>query len=160
MLLDFPNIAVDGKGYVFPIIPFFSKKKLPEVYMGKENLFEEKDFWQKPIEDKKFFLAMDILKRLEKENFFIKRIDVSDAFSNKREIVLMTEHEVDKAVFSFVVRMNVSNYCKQLGNFLELLKKMLSDYRQQMRKRNMKKNIHFEAKCIDMRIKNCAFIDE
>ncbi|MCK4935002.1 MAG: hypothetical protein KAR79_05395, partial [Simkaniaceae bacterium] len=93
---DFENIVIDEEGYLLPLYPFFSPKILTEMYFGLET-FEGFD---EPIKGKHVDLAMQLFHMLHSEGdattFFIKRVDVSNAFSpsyGKREVVVVLEHE-------------------------------------------------------------------
>lgn len=136
-LSDFTNVAIDEEGVPFPVTPFFSPKKLPEVYLGSDKLA-----WNSPIEGKEIELALSILKLISKLDFSLKRLDVSNAFAKslgRREIVLIVE---DKG-FSHHLRLSLKNYPQELGNYLELCPKLPP-----------------KSHIIDLRIPQLGFIQE
>jgi hypothetical protein len=170
LIEDFKNIAVDKDRYIFPLKPFLEKKDLPRIYLEEKDLLEKKDVFENPVNNKKMDLALHILKFCD---FDIKRIDVSSAFLKslgKREIVLKIENAIlvsteenknVKFIFPIFLRLNKKKYKEQLANYVFLNKKMIKDYKRQIKfMKNAPKVIRFSAKCIDMRIPNLAFIDE
>lgn len=174
-LYDLVNFAVDKKGYIFPVSPFFPPKNMPEIYLGEKEIVKDKDFLKGPLRNSKMDLALEIynvLKKLESPSFIIKRIDVSNAFSQsfgKKEIVLELEHAFRATfrereiffIFPRIVRLCVKDYETQLSNYLSLNNKMMSDYRRQLIITEKTPNdIRFSKKVIDMRILKLAFIDE
>lgn len=93
LLYDFENRAIDEECAVFPLIPFFSPKNLPEIYLGVSNT--------KIKGDPKVDLALDILKLVTdpsvKDQLNVRRIDVSKAFEKsfgRQEIVVLVEDEL------------------------------------------------------------------
>ena len=86
---DCSNRALDEEGHSFPVRPFFSPKRLPEIYFGSEQ-----------IDLEKFTVAKAILAYLDQRESFqestIGMIDVSRATHEsfgKREVVLMLEEK-------------------------------------------------------------------
>jgi len=113
-LYDFSNVAIDEAGYLFPVSPFFTPKKLPEIYLSVNHMA-----WNRPLEGKEIELALSILKLVSKLDFSLKRVDVSKAFAESlgvREIVLIAED----GGFSHYLRLSLKNYPQELGNYLEL----------------------------------------
>lgn len=136
-LRDFTNVALDEEGIPFPVTPFFSPKKLPEVYLGTTQLA-----WNVPIEGREIELALSILKLISKLDFTLKRVDVSKAFAESlgsREIVMIVEEKG----FSQYLRLSLKNYPQELGNYLELRPKLLP-----------------KSHIIDLRISQLGFIQE
>ncbi len=172
---DYENIAIDEKGYLFPMDPFITPKKLPEIYLNIPKRSDE-DFFSRPVEDKKIDLAFEIIDLLFSNELHIsiypKRIDVSKAFLEsygKREIVLFLEEEIiieknnRKAICLFpkYLRLCTNNYLKQLSNYLSLHEKMIEDYRKQfVFEKDTPEKLVFLPKTIDMRISKLAFIDD
>ena len=169
LLHDYPNIALDKEGYIFPLFPFFSPKNLPEIYLDLPELAEKKDFFKDQLNSKHLTLAFDLLKILKSFKLKVKRIDTAQAFSKsfgKREIVLMIEEEINKTnhnrqvvfVFPRILRLSPNDYAKQLANYFELRKKMEKDYQKQLKVGNQA-SVYFKPKVIDLRISKLAFID-
>ncbi len=166
-LADFKNIAVDAEGYLFPVTPFLSPKKLPEIYLGI-HAFEH---WK--VEGPAFHLAFQILQFLEEtpwtEGLLIQRIDVSNAFApslGSREVVLLTEEEVlsrkDQGeivcTFPKILRLSPKDYEQQLTNFFSLRKAILEDYKKQIA--DLKTGGRFSPRIIDLRIPQLAFVEK
>lgn len=162
-VFDFINIAVDKDGYLFPVYPFFSPKKLPEMYLGKEFNQEFPSF-NKPLKNKYMDLAfsiLDVLKEQGKDLFMIKRVDVSNAFApslGKREIVVVLENEllgVDSRVCStHFLRLSSKYFSKEIANYLTLRSHLLDADKQEV----LQGNKSFQERVIDLRITQLAFI--
>lgn len=133
-LADFSNTAVDIEGAPFPFYPFFTPKRLPEIYLGSslpENISLE-SCWRKPLQTKEMALALEVLSYIAKnkgaEMAHVRRIDVSRAYASscgQRQIVLNLEEQVEienkgrTALFAFpyILRLNCDNYQQSLANF-------------------------------------------
>lgn len=133
---DYVNAAMDGEGTVFPFKPFYSPKRLPELYLGLWNstLEEGALHWGETIRGKEIELAYQLLDEVpaylpEKETLL--RIDVSHAFSQsdgQREIVLILEERVTRnvegrtvqCIYPRIIRMRPDTYAKQLGHYQAL----------------------------------------
>ncbi len=174
LLCDYPNIALDKDGFIFPLFPFFPPKNLPEIYLDLPELAEKKEVFSQPLKYKNLNLALEILKVLQSVNLHVKRIDTAQAFSKsygKREIIVVLEEELmvknkrqTAFVFPRILRLSCEDWTKQLGNYFELRKKMNRDYLKQLqnKKNGFKINssvVCFKPKVIDLRISKLAFID-
>ncbi len=136
-LYDFDNIALDEEGYPFPVSPFFSPKRLPEIYLGIRNFY-----WGRPLKERNAELALTILQLLNRLSLQVKRLDVSKAFLpslGRREVVLILEEQG----FTKALRLTPKNFAQELGNYLELRPKLPAI-----------------AQIIDLRIPQLAFIQE
>lgn len=164
---DFQNTAIDREGYLFPIDPFFSPKRLPEIYLG----LSADTGWH--IKSPYFDLALEILQFLEtapwKEGLRIERIDVSNAFApslGQREVVLFTEEELSVrkengeivCVFPKILRLAPKDYTQQLNNFFALRKTMMEDYRRQIA--SLEEGGRFAPRIVDLRIPQLAFVEK
>lgn len=151
---DFVNTAIDQDGYVFPVSPFFSPKKLPEFYLGKEGLneaFDGKDpTFSIPLRGRYIELAykvLDLFHAQENEFFTIKRIDVSQAFYptlGKRGITVLIENKGNSLHF---LRMSTAHVAKEVANYLSL--------RPHLEETDLDKS----QRVIDLRLPQLAFID-
>jgi len=113
-LYDFENIALDEEGYPFPVSPFFTPKRLPEVYLGIRNFY-----WGRPLKERNAELALTILQLLNRLSLQVKRLDVSKAFLpslGRREVVLILEEQG----FTKSLRLTPKNVAQELGNYLDL----------------------------------------
>lgn len=135
-LFDFDNIALDEEGVPFPIIPFFSPKKLPEIVLGLKNFT-----WSRPLKDQKTVLALNLLKMIQAKSLTLLRLDVTASFApslGQREIVVTLEENG----FSKYLRLTPKNFAQELGNYLEL-----------------RKTLPPETQVIDLRIPQLAFLE-
>lgn len=172
-LYDFENTGLDKDGFPLPMYPFFPPKNLPEIYLGHDGFLEPGQtsarlVWNRPLSGTRYELAFDLLRRLQplaKELFRIKRIDVSRSEAEslgKREIVIALENPLpqprgqEPLISLHWLRLSVKNYPKELGNYLELRKKLLEE-----------DLLSFQAsaymplqKVIDLRLTKLAYIKE
>lgn len=134
-LYDFENIALDEQGYPFPIYPFFTPKKLPQIYLGIGQFF-----WNQPLADQKAALALKILNFVKTVPLQLVRIDVSSAFETRlghREVVVI----VEERGFTKILRLTPKNFAQEFSNYLELVEKLPA-----------------EPQVIDLRIPRLAFM--
>lgn len=171
LLAEYKNVAFDQEGYLFPLIPFFSPKNLPEVFLDmQENLA-----WDKPLIGEKISLAFQLLKIVQapvvSDLFNVKRIDVSNAFETsyvRREIVLLIEDEIycskegnEICVLSpRILRLSTKNYIQELNNYLKLREQLLEKEKKEISFIQGEKKYFSSCKVIDFRIPQLAFIDE
>lgn len=171
-LHDYENIALDAEKVPFPFIPFFTPKKLPEIYLG----LKEEIIWNQPIVGEKIDLAFELLKVLKgpimSDLFNVKRIDVSSAFEKsygKREIVLLTEdqlvfmHKGKEIYFLYprLLRLTRKNYSQELGNYLKLREQLLEKEQMKLEFPEGEEKVMYQPqKVIDFRIPQLAFIDD
>lgn len=166
-LADFKNMAIDKEGFLFPVVPFFSPKNLPEIYLGLPSAFSAQ------VKGPSFQLALQILHFLEtapwKEGLHIKRVDVSNAFApslGQREVVLFTEEELSfrgeahevLCIFPKILRLAPKDYTQQLSNFFSLRRTMMEDYRRQLA--DIKTGGKFAPRIVDLRIPQLAFVEK
>lgn len=117
---DAENLVMDREKFLFPFFPFFTPKKMTEVYLGLKSL---EGVWNQPIESPATDLAFEILDSLQNHVHFVKRIDVSQAMSAhlaKREIVVMIEREGSV----HFLRLTPKGYQKQLERYLALTQRV------------------------------------
>jgi len=172
LLADYENIALDQEGCPFPVSPFFTPKKLPEIYLGIEQDIR----WNKPLTGEKKDLAFDLLKLVSGsivgDLFNVKRIDVSNAFEKsfgRREIVLLTQDDIFSSqkerevcfVFPRMLRLSTKKYAQELGNYLKLREKLLTKEKRMIEFPEEDVTVvTFPEKVIDFRISQLAFIEE
>ncbi|HEY4831246.1 MAG TPA: hypothetical protein VIH61_01615 [Waddliaceae bacterium] len=114
---DFSNTALDDEGFLIPFKPFFSPKKLPEIYLGT---FGDEIRWGKPIEGKRGELAMRLFMFFSAlcndEGLVLKTIDVTRAEAlsfGQRQIVLELEDSGD----IWILRCSLENYETEIARF-------------------------------------------
>lgn len=164
---DFKNTAIDESGHLFPVAPFLTPKRLPEIYLGISST----NGWV--VDSPGFKLAVDILQFLEKtpwtQGLRIQRIDVSNAFAaslGTREVVLVTEEELSFhnehgemiCYFPKILRLGTKDYKTQLNHFFNLRRAMMDDYKKQLVA--VKTGGRFAPRIIDLRIPQLAFVEK
>lgn len=164
LLYDYENIAIDEEGYLFPLLPFFPPKKLPEIYFALTEPIN-------PLKGKALELAMTLVRLLDepayKGLFDVKRIDVSHSAAEsygRREIVLWVEDAFfTKGVqflFPRLLRLSVKNYAAELGNYLQLREQLLSEECKNLPLPPQGQEcVRYPEKVIDLRLPNLAFIE-
>lgn len=166
LFYDFENRAIDEQWNVFPLVPFFSPKNLPEVYLGTSTPCVK----QTP----KAELALNLLKLMEesKQKLNIRRIDVSKAFEKsygRQEIVLLLEDEIiaktgQQKIHYFLpqyLRLSRNNYAQALGNYLKLREELLKKEEEKLPAfEGGQTAIRLKCKIIDLRLEQLAFINE
>lgn len=171
-LHDFENIALDENRVPFPVAPFFTPKKLPEIYLDTDQPIE----WNKPLSGEKIELAFELYKILKgpiaSDLFNIKRIDVSNAFEKsygRREIVLQTKDEIystkdgKEICFCFprILRLSTKKYSQELSNYLKYREHLLDKEKMELQFPESDETIVYQPqKVIDFRISQLAFMEE
>ncbi|MGK5595151.1 MAG: cell division protein FtsQ/DivIB [Parachlamydiaceae bacterium] len=115
---DYSNSAVDEEGALFPFSPFFSPKRLPELYLDLTPPLN----WGDVLKHEKFDLALELLNiysnSLLKNHFDLCSIDVASAFAEKlghQQIVIVLQ---SKAVQTkFIIRLPLKRYLKAFQSF-------------------------------------------
>lgn len=181
-LYDYSNTAIDAEGYIFPVTPFFTPKRLPEIYlslapfgMPSPASHLPRGTWNAPLKGKAVDLAFALLALLtdpaHRSAFPLKRIDVSNAFAEsygQREVVVTLEEEIvrqeaDREVrflFPYLLRLSTKNYAQELGNYLKLREKLLEKEEEMIRLPHEGKTlVQAPEKVIDFRIPQLAFLD-
>jgi hypothetical protein len=170
-LYDLENVAIDEEGYIFPMNPFYPPMDLCKFYLNIEKF---KGYEKLDVE--RTFYALDIYKKLKDSGFAdLVRIKVLDTSRlelksyGKKEILLFIEEQlkIKKAqkdivfIFPIILRLALSNYLEQIGNYIALRMKILHDYENQLKNIDFENNIvKFAPKTIDLRLSKLAFIDQ
>jgi hypothetical protein len=162
-LYDYENVALDAEGHLFPMVPFFTPKNLPEVYLGTHPRHS-------PLAGREAALAMTLLSLLSGCDLGLRRIDVSQAFAEtygKREIVLQVEdvllmHREDRDVtvrLPRYLRLSTQHYAQELGNYLALRSQLLEEEKAHL---SLADGAEGTVVCpqttIDLRVPRLAFI--
>jgi POTRA domain, FtsQ-type len=168
-LADYSNSAIDSEGVIFPFKPFFTPKKLPEIYLGnvREKIEIEKiPLWGCQLSDERIKTAFNLLQVATEEccdRFSsLSRIDLSqmDAPSIGRcqiamifeERSISREKEEKKWVTRpYILRLTPTGYHQELANFLQLRKYLRTD-------KKFISEEHSKAVMIDLRLSDLAFI--
>jgi hypothetical protein len=115
-LKDFSNCGVDEEGYLFPLAPFYTPKKLTQIYLGLQDLnFSKKHY---------VLLANQIIEffNLNKlDQLSIALIDLSKMNSNLKshQEVIVTIEFLDKKHY---LRIHPQNMDKALTRYVSLFK--------------------------------------
>ncbi len=136
---DWTNTAIDEKGVFFPFAPFYSPRKLPEIYLGAQTACS---FWGKQMKEE----HMDVVEKLLAlfKDRPIKRIDLSqieETSSGKRQIVIILPLDNGQAR---ILRLTPKNYVQELSNYFILEDALLKEDSMEM--------------VIDLRINEVAYI--
>jgi hypothetical protein len=172
-LADYSNTVIDGERYLFPYKPFFTPKRLPEIYLGVSLTDSSKEsLWGAPVEGEYVELALSLLNYLQKkfghEACQVKRIDVSKAYASscgQREIILMLEDQVEQTVkgkttrylFPRILRLNTESYLQGLANYAVLQKHLLKQELSTL-PANDKVLVKQSVKILDLRLSQLAFV--
>ena len=135
---EFSNVVIDENGYPIPLRPFFTPKKLPELFLGLKS----SPVWSKPIHKQKLHLAFDLMHTLE-GTAQISRIDLSQIDSEtlgKREIVLILDNENGSHHY---LRLTLKGYEEELSHYFTIREKILT-----------------KSLVIDLRVSDLAFLSQ
>lgn len=113
VLIDLENVALDLEGHLFPLNPYFTPKKLPELYLGLKEIIP----FEKPLQGKEMALATDLYDLLKDG---IDRIDLShinESSLGKREIVVVLKLPNDTR---HILRLSTKSYKEELLDYQSL----------------------------------------
>lgn len=180
-LADYVNVAIDEEGYLFPFSPFFTPKKLPEIYLGLpafENPVDEGGRlggrWHHSFQGPHFRMAKHLLSLFSEKQTFamtrLKRIDVSNAFAEsygQREVVVALEEYVERKVkdqwvlciFPRLLRLGAHNYPQQLANYLLLRETLTRRALQPLPPPDEHAVARAQTLVVDMRLSDLAFLE-
>lgn len=135
---DLVNTAVDEEGLLFPVYPFYTPKRLPEIYFGLPSL---KEYWGRKLGKRKMQIVSELLHSLRGKT--VTRIDLSlldEPTLGKREIILC----VKAGKYTHTLRLHPTEYLMQLENYAALEKTLFKSEK--------------VSAIIDLRIPDCAYI--
>jgi hypothetical protein len=164
--LDFFNAAIDAEGILFPIHPFFSPKKMTDLYLGEKGVERKGGVFfgsslQGPVLELAFSVC-DFFEQRAKDLFFVERIDVSESGSpslGRREIVVILENELsaqdspDRKVSRHFLRLTTKRFREEIENYLRLRPKLLESERGEPEPFGA-----CQDKVVDLRLSRMAFI--
>lgn len=157
---DFVNTVVDKEGHLFPMAPFFSPKKLPELYLGAQGV--QGASFSSVLQGKCIdlsFKILDLFKGREKESLFLKRVDVADAFYptlGRRGITLIIENDLQegKSFSTHFLRLSTAHFTQEITNYFHLRPHLL-----ETEKEKILAGEKLKERVIDLRISQLAFVD-
>ncbi len=165
---DFCNVAFDKEAVLFPVHPFVSPKNLTEVYLGEEGLKDSFVVSLGTSVTGKYtvlaFAILDHLAEVGKDLFFVKRIDVSNAYAStlgKREIIVSIENEIylpgeDKPVLSnHFLRLSLRQYSQEIANYLQVRGVLLESDSKEV---SLLQTKILKDRVVDLRLPQLAFI--
>lgn len=170
VLGEWTNAAIDENGVVFPIKPFFTPKKLPELILGFRQT--EVFLWGKTIDSRRVDLAVDLIRLLNNTccNAYrsVSKVDVSKAYARsygQREVIIVFDTWIEKEAEGkqvliqqpHVLRLSTQDYQQELANYLAL-SAHLRDQELKVAVDNSQNLIRLEPKIIDLRIPHLGFI--
>jgi RNase P protein component len=170
LLGEWSNTAMDDEGVVFPVKPFLTPKKLPELILGFRQT--EIPVWGSTIDSRRVDLAIDLIKALNQSCCdayrSIGKVDVSKAYARsygQREISIVFDTLVEKMVEGkqvlvmrpHLLRLSTQDYQQELANYLVLAKK-LREEEMNVAVENSETMIKSEPIIIDLRIPHLGFI--
>lgn len=139
---DFHNAAIDADGYLFPLKPFYTPKKLPKFFLGSHpqsfDKLDEPLAWGSCLKGTSLSLALEIKKLIdvhfEGDSFYLSCIDLTKAFAEsfgQRQIVVAIEERSPKSEQGTrqrrILRLSPHNYADQLGNYMALHRHLNDD---------------------------------
>jgi len=140
---EYENVAIDEEHTLFPLSPFFSRTKIPEIYLGHDQSLIK---YNTKLEDEKLNAALLIIDQIKKElkndAIHIEKVDVCriDAASyGSREAIVVIKLPEGR----HYLRLQIKDLEKKLANYASL-----------------KPILDQGDKVIDLRIENIAYIDK
>ncbi len=138
---DFENMAIDAERRIFPLIPYFSPKQLPQIVLGEHK-------FSHIVTGEKIDLAFSVFLTLccaqLGENASIRRIDVSKAYCQsygKREIVVVIDQKKER----HYLRLTEKNLSSGIANYVSLVQNLEPQE---------------VARVIDLRIEKLAYVED
>lgn len=164
-VIDFTNTVVDKAGVAFPFKPFFTPKKIPEIYLGLDKNDLE---WGEQIKGVKIKVALyliDFFHHNLPESTSLVRVDVSHAFDDSygnRQVVVMLEESLNLKMHSeniaftipHILRLSLENYKQEISNYLVLRPLMIDKGASKIKNQSTP----LEPLIIDLRISGLAYI--
>lgn len=116
LLKDYSNCAIDEEGYVIPLNPYYSPKKLPYLYIGIAELS-----WSQSYHIDLAHQVVDFFINHKIDQLSIAMIDLSRMRSNikSHHEVIVTVEFLDKVHY---LRLNPANIEKALTRYVSLFK--------------------------------------
>lgn len=176
-LADYTNTAIDLDGVPFPFKPFFTPKRLPEVYLGlaqsEEGMPPGTMQWGDSLTGKKADLARELMEYFMHGNSDltnIRRIDVSRAYASscgQCQIVIFLEEQIEKEldgrslllIYPRILRLNSKSYRQGLANY-KVLRQHLSKEKITLSQEDSQAVIKMSLMIIDLRLPHLAYMSK
>lgn len=125
---DFDNALIDSEGFIFPQVPFYSPRRIPEIYFGFEEkigqfYLENHTVYVRQKLSKYLLESLKNLKELLVDTEII-RIDLSNVYAEslgKRELLLELKRAKDKqsnVFYHHILRLDPSRYMQNVRDYL------------------------------------------
>lgn len=134
ILSDARNVAIDETGHYIPLTPFYTPKKLPEVFLGLKKMPD----WHETVPKEKVQLVLELKAQCAQ----IAMIDLShmDAETlGKREMILALDYE--KGIKHYL-RLTLKGYKQELSRYFLIRDQLLS-----------------QSLTVDLRVQGLAFLN-
>lgn len=169
---DYSNTAIDARGYLFPMEPFFTPKKLPILTLGLPLDLAPEELWGQQRAVDRFHLAMAFLQTAQSlicnSNCRIVKIDVSKADAQsygRRQIIVAVEEMVESAAeqstilryYPYVLRLRTRDYEQALRQFLALRPRLWETIAPSTSEGPM---VRYPVTIVDLRLPDLAYIQE
>lgn len=178
-LADLSNTAIDLEGVPFPFKPFFTPKRLPEIYLGlplhnEEGEPVEEGRWGTALRGKEALLALSLLQEMKTnypiETMHLKRVDVSKAYASscgERQIVIVVEERAEQShqgrsilvVFPRLLRLSTEGYQQGLANY-KVLREHLSRQPIKLPDQQIAAIVKQPMTIIDLRLSQLGFMSQ
>jgi hypothetical protein len=163
---DFTNTAIDSDGVLLPFKPFFTPKRLPEIYLGLDQATVT---WGQPISDERAELALKLLKLINErccsKISHLRRIDLSNVDADsygQKQIVVILEDILEKegsgktmlSIEPRILRLSTTDYEQGIEAYLAMRNYLLTQRKQQP----ATAVVRAEAMIVDLRIPRLGLI--
>ena len=170
-LIDYSNAALDKKGILIPLSPFYEPRVLCPIYLGLPPFGEEGINWGTKLTGKKIKLAYQLhdffLSDERAKEFTLERLDVSRAYAKscgKREIIvylqqqkkILTEGSWRLGSHHWILRLPRENCEKRFYDFCEIVPDLIAENVSRGFEDSAK--VHFDARIIDLRLDQMGFV--
>ena len=150
---DFENLAIDDEGVLFPISPYLTPKRLPEIYLGNHNFGPGDSIELPPIAHH----LLNLFANPPFNHLDLLRIDLSNALApslGRREVDLLLAHHLGPQPTKHLLRLSPSSIDSALENYLTLLSQLTTT------KRPPFKDLTYTPSTVDLRIEGLAYLGE
>ncbi len=168
---DYTNTAIDEEGYLFPAEPFYTPKRLPEIYFGLPKQLDADQLWGKQVTSPEHQKALEVMTAVNRilgtATSRIVKLDVSQAFADsygKRQIILVIEEKITHEVASRptllllprILRLHSTRYEEALRDYTILR----DDLQRHLPSGDFSETqvVRYPVVVVDLRIPNLAYI--
>ncbi len=152
-IADYQNLAIDDEGILFPVSPYLSPKRLPEIYLGIDHLDPGEKITLPET-------ATHILELFQAPSFYhldLLRIDLKNALApslGRREIDLLVAHHLGPKPTLHTLRLQPTMIDPALDNYLTLLSQLITTRRPPFQ------DLTYKSTIVDLRLEGLAYLHE